>query len=257
MAITDFAMSYQKSPIVFNGGIAADLPGGMLPVISVTQAGNYSKGVLSGSDGLDLSGFLFDFFPLPGGTLAENQIGSYPFANQSVAANSIITQPLRISLLMLAPVRGPGGYDQKLSVFQSLKSALDNHTALGGTYTVATPSYLYTDCILLGLKDVSNGDEKRPQSQWQWDFVQPLLTLDAARAAQNTLMTKISNGAPVTPNADGEVSYSGQQPAVGSPPSGVGPSTVSAARPLTGASVSGVGPTVSRSATTGNGVAGL
>jgi hypothetical protein len=242
MSITEFSLSYQKSPIIFTHGIAEQLNGAILPIISITQAADYDIGPTGTVTGVDesflLTDFLFDFYPMPGATLAENQIGAYPFANQSIAANSIIAQPLRVSLLMLAPVRVVGGYQKRLSVFQTLKAAVDLHTSLGGTYTIATPSYLYTNCILLNLRDVSSGDEKRPQDRWQWDFIQPLLTTEAAQAAQNQLMAKITSGVAVTPNASGEISPSGVAPAVGSTASSQGPSAVPAARPLTGASVS-------------------
>lgn len=238
MAIQDFALSFQKSPIILTGGIATNLPGGMLPIISLTQAADFPDGVLSSSSNLALEDFLFDFYPMPGGTLLEYQIGTYPFANQTTAGNALIADPLRLSLLMEAPARGGGAYNTKLSVFQSLKSSLDQHAAQGGSYNVATPSFIYTSGVLLGLRDISAGDPKRPQSRWQWDFYFPLLTLQQARQAQNALTQKLTNGAKVTPNATtGEVSYSGQGPSVGNPGSGTGPSTVVAAQPLPGASV--------------------
>lgn len=244
MNASDYALSFQKSPIIFTGGIAQNVPGGLLPIVSITQAQDFNQGILSGSEGLNLEDYLFDFAPAPGGTLADFEIGSYPFANQTVAANAIISEPLRFSLLMQAPVRVPGGFDGKLAVFQSLQASIAQHAALGGTYTVATPAYLYTNCILLGLRDATDAKPDQPQSRWQWDFVQPLLTLQAAQQAQNSLMQKISNGTQVTPGPNGAISYSGQGPAVGNPASGVGPSVVSAAQPLPGASVSGPTPAV-------------
>ncbi len=242
MSRSDFSLSYQKSPIILTNGIAANVPGGMLPIISITQSQDFDGGILSGSSNLDLEDFLFDFYPMPGGSLMEVEVATYPFANQSVAANSVIQQPLKISLEMLAPVRTAGGYDQKLAIFQSLQSSLNQHITQGGTFTVATPAYLYTNCLLLSFRDASDGDRARPQWKWQWDFTQPLLTLEAAQAAQNSLMQKISTGSRVTPSTSGAVSYSGQQSAVGLPASGQGPSTVPAAQLLPGASVSGQPP---------------
>lgn len=243
MNISDFALSYQKSPIILTNGIAKNMPGGLLPIISLTQSENFKGGVLGASSGLKMDQFLFDFFPLPGGTLIDNQVGLYPFANQTVASNAIITQPLRVSLLMMAPVRpSDGGYARKLSVFQSLKRSLDQHIAAGGTFTVATPAYFYVSGLLLALRDVSTGDEKKPQSAWSWDFMFPLLTLAQAQQAQNSLMQKISSGAEVRPNLDGSVSYSGQDPAVGSPSSGVSPSVVPAAKNTAGSSTNSPSP---------------
>lgn len=236
MAIQDFALSYQISPIIFVGGVAGNTPGSLLPIISITQAADFNKGILEGSTSIQLQDFLFNFQPMPGATIAEFDIGRFPFANQSVAANAIISEPLHISMLMEASVRSSGGYDEKLAVFSGLQSTIQQHAQKGGTYNVATPSYLYTDLILLNLRDVSSGDPMRPQNKWQWDFIQPLLTIDSARAAQNSLMQKINNGSKVTPSADGSVKYSGQGPAVGNAASGQSPSTVPAGQGLSGTS---------------------
>ncbi len=137
-------------------------------------------------------------------------------------------------MIMICPVREGGGYQTRHAIFSALRSALAQHNLSGGTYTVATPAYLYTNCIMTGLRDVTQGDSKQAQTHWQWDFVQPLLTLSAAQQAQNSLMSKISAGTPVTGDPP---SYSGQQPAIDTPPSGQGPSTVGAATPLGGAAV--------------------
>lgn len=237
MSISDFSLSYQKSPIALSGGIAG-IPGGTLPIISITQAIDFDQGVLSGAEGLDLNRFFFDFQPLPGGTLIENQVGTYPFANQNVAANAVIGQPLRISLLMVAPARGDtGGFDAKKATFQTLQSSLQQHIALGGTFVVATPAFIYMNCLLLSLRDITNGDPKQVQAAWQWDFFKPLLTLEEAQAAQNSLMSKMSASAVVQPNADGEVTYSGPAAAVGNPASLQAPSIVPAASGLQSVSV--------------------
>lgn len=235
--IDQFSLTYQKAPIILNGGIAANLPGGLMPLISISDATNFPQGVLQGGSSMSLDDFMFDFEPMPGGTLIDNQVGTYPFANQTVAANAVITQPLRFAMLMVAPARGPGAFRNKIAAFQAIQAALAQHTSLGGTYTVATPSYLYTDCLLLTLRDVSSGNPGQVQSMWQWDFFQPLLTLDSAQAAQNALMQKVTAGTKITPNANGEISYSGQAPVVGNAASVTGPSVIPAAQGLGGASV--------------------
>jgi len=243
MGIDAFTLAYQKAPIAFNGGIAANVSGGLLPMMSITEAASFAGGITSGSESLPLEDFLFDFYPMPGGTLAEFQIGAYPFANQQVAANAIIGQPLHISFEMLAPARGSGAYATKLAALSALQAAIQQHAALGGTYTAATPSYLYTNLILLSFRDISGGDPKRPQDRWQWDFIQPLLTLQAAQAAQGTFYQKATAGAPLTPGPNGALSYGGTQTTVGAPASGVGPSVVPAAQTLPAASVAGSPPT--------------
>jgi len=192
---TSFTLQYQKSPILFTGGIAGFGDG--LPIIAVTQSEEYQS-IPTYVNPLALDNWYFDFYPMSGATLAEIEVATYPFANQYVAANAQIAQGLRISLLMLAPVKQQDGYAQKAGVFNTLQKTIQSHTALGGTYTVATPSGYYMNSLLLSLKDVSEGDPKRPQDRWQWDFFQPLLTVQSAQSAQNQLMSKIGAGVQVS-----------------------------------------------------------
>ena len=228
-----FKLSFQLSPIILTGGIAQNVPGGMLPIISITEALNFTLGLLSGADDLDLDNFFANFDPLPGGSLIKNQYAKVPFANQAVAANAVIQQPLNISLRMRIPARLPGGYAAKLAAMSTLQQALSQHTQSGGTFTVATPTYLYTNCLLDDLRDVSGSESKQPQSTWQWDFEQPLITLAQALQAQNSMMSKISMGV----QTDG--SLSGLAPTVGSPPSLATPSISPAASGPAGAGVAG------------------
>src|SRR5579859_6827529 len=92
-----YKLSFQLSPIIFVGGIAQNIPFQMLPIIAITEALNFTIGLLSGGDPIDLDNFFANYQPMPGSTLIDNQYGQYPFANQSVAANALITNPLRIS----------------------------------------------------------------------------------------------------------------------------------------------------------------
>lgn len=229
-----YKLSFQLSPIILTGGIAQNVPGGMLPIISLTEALNFTLGLLSGGQDLDLDDFFANFDPLPGGRLIANQYGHYPFANQAVAANAGIAQPLTISLLMKIPVRQPGGYAAKLATMMTLKSTLDQHSQSGGTYTVATPAYFYTNCLLLDLVDVSTSETKQPQNAYRWDFERPLLTLAQAQQAQNSMMSKLSSGV----QTDGALS--GLSPTVGSPPSLATPSVAPAATGPAGAGVAGM-----------------
>ena len=242
MSIDSFSLYYQKSPIILTNGIASNVPGGMLPIISITQAEQFGRGILNASGPIDLQDFLYDFYPLPGATLIENQVATYPFANQSVAANAIIFQPLHVSLEMLAPVRTAGGYNAKLANFQTLQSALSQHSAAGGTYTVATPSFLYTNCILTSFRDISQGNPDRPQDRWQLDFFQPLLTVNAAIAAQNSLNQKITAQTKIVPGPNGQISSSGLLVNLNNPQSLVGSQAVPAAGTIVGSTVAGASP---------------
>ena len=260
-----YKMAFQLSPIILTGGVANLIPGGMLPIISLTEGLNFTTGLLSGgSESLELDNFFANFEPLPGASLIKNQLGEYPFANQTVAANAIIADPLTVSLLMYCPARGVAGYGAKLATMMALKATLSQHTnsaiaekadiskatavkALDtviasisatlragdkvtlvgfGTFTVATPSYFYTNCVLLDLVDVSSSQSKQPQMAWRWDFRQPLLTEAQAAQAQNSLMSKISGGTAV---AGDPPPWSALSTTVGQPPSIASPLVVPAA----------------------------
>lgn len=191
MALSDFQLSFEISPIILVGGIAGT---GMLPLINILSSQNYDEGVTSSSSALTNEDYFGHFRILPGGTLMDNEVAQYPLANQSVAANAIITNPLKLAVEMLVPATDQVTMSQKLSVITNLKSKLDDHTAQGGWYNVATPSYIYQGCLLLNLTDTSDEEVgSQPQVRWIWNFMQPLITLAAAQAAQNQAMAKISN----------------------------------------------------------------
>ena len=219
-----FKLSFELSPIILTGGVAAAIPGGMLPIISITQALDFVDGLLGGGQDIDLNNFFATFHPLPGAKLISQQIGSYPFANQAVAANAVIRQPLPVPVRMICPARGSGGVALKTATMLALQATLAQHNAAGGSYTIATPSYFFTNCVMLDMTDISTARGPQPQETWQLDFVQPLLTLQAAQAAQNSLMQKISAGLPL----NGVSSWSGLAPTVGNPQSLGGIGTIPA-----------------------------
>lgn len=235
-----FQLGFQISPIILTGGLAQNIPGGMLPIISLTEAANFVVGLLSGGGSIELDNFFAQFIPLPGSTLIDNQIGQYPFANQAVAANAIINQPLRISMRMICPVRGPFGYAVKLITMIGLQRSLEQHNALGGTYTIVTPSFIYTDCVMTGLEDTTAGESKQVQTTWQLNFIKPLVSLNDAQQAYNNLMNKMASGTRVD-----DLAWSGADNSVGIPSSGIAPNAVPAAQPLTGAGVAGISPPAS------------
>lgn len=232
---TAFKLGFEISPIILTGGIASLIPGGMLPIVLLTEGTSLLFRVLQGdTNSLNLDSFFAHFVPMPGSMLANNAIGNYPFANQTVAANAIIAQPLPVSLRMHCPVQRSGGYASKLITLTGLKSTLDAHVARGGTFIVATPSYIYRDCVLLGLRDISGEESKQKQVIWQWDFQKPLIALSDAEQVYSSLMDKISNGVPT----DG--SWSGAITAAGSTLSGAAASVIDSAKNLVGSAVSSV-----------------
>jgi len=189
-----FQLAFQSSPIILVDGIATGLPtGSMLPIIAITEPLNLLGGILTGGD-LSPDNFFASFSPVPGATLIDQQVGHYPFANQAVAANAVIAQPLTISLKMTCPVRLGLGYFTKLATMITLQTVLAKHNGMGGTYIIATPSFFYTNCIMLRMSDVSGGDSNQVQTTWQLDFEKPLLTLNDAQEAQSSLLQKLTNG---------------------------------------------------------------
>lgn len=209
-----------------------------MPIVALTQAVDFVDGLLSGGSNLtNPDDFFANFVPVSGGTLIDNEIGHYPFANQQVAANSIIAQPLTISMKMICPVRPGSSYATKLATLTALQSLLINHNTSGGTYTVATPGFIYSNCLMTSFKDISGeGDIKQAQYEWQLDFEQPLLTLAQAQAAQNSLMSLITGQTAVSGDPPG---YSNLSTLVGQPGSLAGSSVVPSASGAFGAGVAG------------------
>jgi hypothetical protein len=236
---SQFQLSYQISPIILTGGSAANMPGGMLPILSLTQSQDFSDGLLqgSGSGSDDLDNYFAQFVPV-GSVLISQDFGRYPFANQQVAANAVIAQPLTVGMKMICPVRD-GGYANKLSVLTALRSTLADHNNSGGTYTIATPWYTYTDCLMVSWRDISGEETKQAGYAWLFEFEQPLLTLQQAQQAQNNLMNKVSSGSAV----DGDPpAWSGLSQTVGSPPSLAAPSVIPAAANTAGTGVAAPAP---------------
>jgi hypothetical protein len=207
-------VALQASPIILTGGIATQL-GGALPIVALTEAGGLLGSALSGASALSeilagaalvsqifangLPKTLFaNFIVLPGAGLINNQFGMYPFANQAVAANAVIAEPLPVSVLMQVPATKDTGFALKLATMTALQNSLQQHNFSGGTYSVVTPSYIYTNCLLGPLTDASAGDDTQQQVSWRFDFTQPLVTTAAASQAQNTLMRQLTNGSPIS-----------------------------------------------------------
>jgi len=185
-----YNLAFQISPIILQGGIAPN--NGLLPIIYLyNQQGLFSTNA-------DPNAFFAQYLPLPGSTLISNTIGTYPFANQQVAANAIIQQPLTLSMLMIAPVNQAGGYLQKLATFTALQGSLNAHCIAGGTFSIATPAFIYNNIIMTGMTDITHGGSNQQQIQWQLDFVKPLVTIQDAAAAQNSFISKVTNGGQVT-----------------------------------------------------------
>lgn len=228
-----FQLAFQISPIILTGGIAAAVPGGMLPIVALTEAASLTLGLLSGSADLALDDFFAQWKPAPGATLVNAELGKYPFANQQVAANALITDTLNVSMLMNCSPRSTGAMTSRFLTMTALKQVLAAHSNAGGLYTVITPSYPYTNCALLMVRDVTQGNSKHVQTDWQFDFEQPLITYNAASEVYSSLLAKLDGGTELT-----STSWSGVSTTIGSALSGAATSIVSTASNLLGAAVS-------------------
>ncbi|HCC5462473.1 TPA: hypothetical protein M5351_004705, partial [Salmonella enterica subsp. enterica serovar Typhi str. CT18] len=89
----------------------------------------------------------------------------------------------------------------KLVTLSSLQAVLQAHASLGGTFIVATPGIIYSNCILRTVRDVTGSNDALPQRQWLWDFEQPLLSETGAEQAINSYLGKIDNGDKATESA--------------------------------------------------------
>jgi hypothetical protein len=187
---TLYQLGFEISPIILTNGIADFWFGKMLPIVALTEGPNALVTALAGGNSFDLDKFFAHFTPLPGSTLLNYNIGSYPFANQTVAANAIIAEPLSISLRMNIPVNRRGGHTAKLATMVLLQALLQQHAEQGGTYAIVTPAAIYTGCILTKLVDVSSGANPIPQSAYQFDFTKPLTSMQGAQGAYSAFMDK-------------------------------------------------------------------
>lgn len=197
-----YKLGFEISPVILCDGIAQSIPGGMLPIVALTQSASFVTGLIGGAINLtDLDKYFCHWRPVQGGTLVDYDIARYPFANQTVAANALLAQPLRISLLMDAPVNENTGAMTKLVTISALQAVLQAHANLGGTFIIATPALIYSGCILRTVKDVTSSSEPVPQRSWMWDFEQPLVTTDSADKTLNNFVKKIDSGAKQTGSA--------------------------------------------------------
>lgn len=192
-AQSQFAIKYEIAPIILNNGLADQLSNGAMSILALTE-GNARAAYA------DITDYFAHFKILPGGTLEEWAIAEYPFASLQMAANAQIKMPLHVSMLMLSPAQSNSNatYAVKTSRFSTIKAMLDAHITLGGTFTVATPSYTYTNCLLVKLTDVTSSSDRQVQIAWQWDFVQPLITQQAATQSYNANYAKLAGQVPVS-----------------------------------------------------------
>ncbi|HHT8991152.1 TPA: hypothetical protein ACT5B2_000124 [Burkholderia cenocepacia] len=187
---------YETNPILLNGGIAGDI-GIPLPIgsiLSLSTSGLSSVlSLLSGSSA-PMSINEISFKPLPGTSLYSAQNPTYPTADMRTAANASILLPTQISMNMIFPAQSAGGYEVKSAALAALKSILEQHQSLGGSFTVIHPAYVYTGCLLNQLVDQTSRT-KNVATEWLWVFDRPLVTEDSGLGkALNGTMQAITDG---------------------------------------------------------------
>lgn len=77
---------------------------------------------------------------------------------------------------------------------------IETHILSGGSFTVITPAFTYTNCLLTSIRDITSPNDKQVQYMFQWDFVQPLITASGAQQVLGNLMNKFENGLPTPSN---------------------------------------------------------
>lgn len=188
--ISTFRHNYQIAPIILNGGIAAQMKNGQMTVLALTE-GDENVNFANESD------YFAHFKPLPGGTLYDFTPSEYPYASLNMAANAMLQNALRISLRMACPIRtGTNPYPSIQSKITRIQQQCTQHALLGGTFTVATPGFIYGDCLLLSLRDITPAGSNKVQEEFQWDFLQPLVTQQAASQSFNSLYAKLASNLP-------------------------------------------------------------
>ena len=188
-----FQRSYEISPIILQGGLAANLPDGAMTILTLTEGAEVTYP--------DPDQYFAHFKVQPGSSMQDWGIAEYPFANMVMAANAVVQNPLRVSLQMLVPAKSNvagSGYPFKSARMSAIKAMLDAHITQGGYFTVATPAFTYVDCLLVSMRDIGSGGDKQVQLAYQLDFVQPLITQQAATQTFNNSYNKLNGGLPTS-----------------------------------------------------------
>jgi hypothetical protein len=189
-----YSLAFEVSPILLVGGIATNIPGGVLPIAVLTEGISIAGGLLHGNIGIEPSA---RFIPQAGTTLIQQDVANLNFYNQIAAANAVVNKPNRVLMQMLRPASTVnGGYANKGITFSALKMTLDMHNQSGGSYIVLTPSFIYTSCLMKSMVDNSgfSGQNKQVQYSWLLEFEQPLLSISQLEAKLGSIMDRFDSG---------------------------------------------------------------
>ena len=186
-SLSSFQLTYEIQPIWLNQGIATNAPNQTIPITNLTQP--------SGVGGMSYNDFFAIFKIQSGGTLVEWQFAEYPFASLEVAANAMVQQPLKVSMLMICPASTTptNNYLTKLNTINNLQNQIQAHIQQGGYFTVYTPAFVYKDVLLKTIRDVTPESSVQRQMMFQWDFEQPLIALQDANSNLVSVMSGVQN----------------------------------------------------------------
>lgn len=176
-----------------------------MPIAVLTEGLSIANGLLHGEI---RTRSMAAFTPMAGTTLVQQDICNLNFYNQVTAANATVRKPNRVVMQMIRPASTEdGGYTTKGMTFTALKMALDMHNQYGGCYTVMTPSFIYTRCLMRSFIDTSSFSEQNKQVQhtWQIEFEQPLSSVEQTVKTLASVLDKFDKGMP----SDGPLSWSG------------------------------------------------
>ncbi len=183
-----FDIVHELSPILLKNGIAENRAEKLMLIGEITQP--LPPLPFSQNDG-----FFAHWKTIGGGSLMQNTVAQYPLANQATAGNAVIQQPVNISMLMYCPATGTYDVALRKMFISNIMTSINLHIRLGGLFVVYTPFFIYDNCILIGIRDASEGSVPELQNALIFDFIRPMIMDEQeAETAQNSFMSKITNG---------------------------------------------------------------
>lgn len=210
MGLTIYRGLYEISPVYLVGGIAEKIPGGVLPIAALTEALSAGGSILTGNFGdvVDFDRYFAHWSPVYGSQWLSYDVASYPMFSQQEAANSIVKNPLNISLMMDCPAQKTGGLITKALTLEVLRSTLAYHVDNGGYFNIFQFGFTALNCLLLGMESVEN-QSKQDHVSFIFNFRQQLLTRQDAQKLSDKVQN-MNSGLPQNSGA----SFSGWKNAV-------------------------------------------
>lgn len=181
-----FELQYVISPILLKNGIAENQQYKTMHIAQLTQQGLIP---------FTRDGFFAHFKVVGGGSLMQNTVAAYPVANMATAGNAVVQQPTAVSVQMYCPANASYTTNIRGIILKNLIDQLNLHIRKGGLFVVYTPMFVFDNCLLVGIRDASEGSVPELQNSLIFDFQKPMImTLDDVEGAKNDAMGKIGKG---------------------------------------------------------------